>query len=119
MCSLVFVKAFVGHMTPKGPLRVPQWKILSTFSHVFSQMHHLITELNHTEEKLHARPIGITHTHKYLSVCVCERHCMPVCLLYIYVCVCVCVQGNKRAERCDMVPCVSVNNPTLVIGIEY
>lgn len=35
------------------------------------------------------------------------------------LCVCVHAWGNKRAEECDMVPRVSVNIPTLVIGIEY
>lgn len=29
------------------------------------------------------------------------------------------MQDNKRAEQRDVVPRVSVNNPTLVIGIEY
>lgn len=65
-----------------------------------------------------------SHLYTQISANVCTREtarakCMMVFSLYIHVSVCACVQANKRAEQCDMVPCVSVNNPTLVIGIEY
>lgn len=51
---------------------------------------------------------------KYLPVCVCVAETESV-----WRRACVCARGNKRAELCDTVPCVSVNNSTLVIGIEY
>lgn len=53
-----------------------------------------------------------------ISVSVYIREILYACVL-VHLHVPVCVQGNKRAEECDMIRFVSLNIPTLVIGIEY